>query len=46
MAPQGKHQTPPGEDREMRRRIILAAVQGLAREVLAIFAREVWRIHW
>ncbi len=38
-----KYRSPPEEDRELRRRVILAAVQGFAREALVILLREVWR---
>ena len=38
-----KHRTPPGENRELWIRAILAAVQGVAREALVILLREVWR---
>ena len=41
--PEEQHQPPPGEDKELRRKIILAVVQGLAREALEILLREVWR---
>jgi hypothetical protein len=35
-------QQPPG-DSDLGRKLTLAAVQGLAREALAILLREVWR---
>ena len=38
-----KHRSPPEEDRELRRRVVLAIVQGFAREALAILLREIWR---
>lgn len=37
------HKSPPEEDWGLRRRVILAAVQGFAREALVILLREVWR---
>jgi hypothetical protein len=39
-----KHESSPEkENRELRRQVILAVVQGFARETLAFILREIWR---
>jgi hypothetical protein len=35
--------SPDRENRELRRQVILAVVQGFAREALATLLREIWR---
>jgi hypothetical protein len=39
-----RHRPPPPEDdRELRRTVIVAAIQGLIREALVAVLREIWR---
>jgi hypothetical protein len=42
-APKHQRQSPPANDRELRRLVIGAVVQGFIREALKVILREIWR---